>query len=249
MPSRSALLLMAAIGLSWLAGSPAMTREIHNDGENGYGIVPTGLTPRYPDGWDCSPLTSLYASWVDVDGLPRKEIHSGVDGGRLGETILAPAAGAVRAVWEANWGWGREGALLIRHSRADLNLRSGPPFYYSAFYHMRLEDTRAMQSGGEVRRGQVLGSVSRPGGKRRYLPEVHWEVYEVSNDDALVWDLNDLGFRYWMNASAKLVDPLELLGLEKPPLRDGSVLIQPFAENDDFAKFRGFTYILPCRRK
>ena len=79
--------------------------------------------------------TSLNASWIDVDGSMRDEKHSGVDGGRLNDEILAPAPGTVRAVWKADWGWGREGALLIVHTREELGLEDGPAFYYSEFDH------------------------------------------------------------------------------------------------------------------
>src|ERR1700691_3004866 len=99
----------------------------------GYDIKPTGLRPEYPKGFACSPLTSLYASWIDVDGTRRKEPHSGVDGGRLGDPILAPGPGTVRAVWEADWGWGREGALLIQHAPRQLNVRDRAAFFYSEF--------------------------------------------------------------------------------------------------------------------
>ena len=108
----------------------------------GYDITPTDLKPVYPAGYECSPLTSLYASWIDVDGSRRDEIHSGVDGGRLNDEILAPAPGTVRAVWKADWGWGREGALLIVHKREELGLRDGPAFYYSEFDHLRWDDGR-----------------------------------------------------------------------------------------------------------
>lgn len=93
----------------------------------GYGIVETGLYRIYPRGYSCSRLTSLYASMIDVDGSRRDRPHSGVDGGSLGDAIFAPADGTVKATWLANWGWGEEGALIIRHSRKDLNLRTGPP--------------------------------------------------------------------------------------------------------------------------
>ena len=95
------------------------------------------LTPDYPLDRDCSPLTSLFSSWDDVDGTKRDEPHSGVDGGRLGDAILAPAPGKIIAVWRANWGWGMEGALMIRHSKEDLGLTSGPDAYYSEFDHLR----------------------------------------------------------------------------------------------------------------
>ena len=100
-----------------------------------------GLLPSYPDG--CSPLTSLYASWTDVDGSQRDEAHSGVDGGRLGEPIFAPGPGEVRAVWVADWGWGKEGALLVRHSAKELNLDEGAEYYYSAFDHINYDEIEA----------------------------------------------------------------------------------------------------------
>ena len=106
----------------------------------GYDLHKTGLIPRYPDDYNCSPLTSLYASWDDVDGTRRDEVHSGVDGGRLGDPILAPASGEIRAAWKANWGWGEEGALLLRHTREELGLQHGPEFFYSEFDHLRLRD-------------------------------------------------------------------------------------------------------------
>ena len=126
---------------------------------------PQRLTPEYPLDRDCSPLTSLYLSWDDVDGTKRSEPHSGVDGGRLGDAILAPAAGVVIAVWRADWGWGLEGALMIRHSREDLGLTGGPDFYYSEFDHLRYDEIRNIRVGKRVKRGERLATVNRPGGK------------------------------------------------------------------------------------
>jgi hypothetical protein len=139
----------------------------------GYDLHKTGLIPRYPDGHDCSPLTSLYASWDDVDGTRRDEVHSDVDGGRLGDPILAPASGEIRAAWKANWGWGEEGALLLRHTREELGLQDGPEFFYSEFDHLRLRDAQSFAEGDPIVRGQQLATVFRPGGNPEYLPEVH----------------------------------------------------------------------------
>jgi hypothetical protein len=75
----------------------------------GYDITETGLRPVYPRDRACSRLTSLYASWIDVDGTRRDEKHSGIDGGRLGDAVLAPAPGTVRRVWVADWGQGHGG--------------------------------------------------------------------------------------------------------------------------------------------
>ena len=214
----------------------------------GYGIKPTGLKPVYPSQYDCSPLTSLYASWVDVDGSHRDEIHTGVDGGRFGEWIRAPAAGTVRAAWEANWQWGREGSLLLVHSRNDVNLDSGPEFYYSEFDHLDYADIRHFAPGQRIERGQILARVSRPGGQPGFLPEVHWEVWEV-DADRLNWKSNKFNAPVWHNKSAILIDPLYMLGLNKPPIDDFGVQITPFEDCSGKRDCRGFTYILPCNRK
>jgi murein DD-endopeptidase MepM/ murein hydrolase activator NlpD len=215
----------------------------------GLGIKRTGLIPRYPPGLSCPPMTSLYASWDDVDGTQRDEPHSGIDAGRLGDQILAPAPGVIRAAWRANWGWGDEGAILIRHSREDLGLSSGPEFYYSEYDHLRYEDVRNFVENARVERGAPLATVFRPGGNSQYLPEVHWEVWQVKDDDLTIWKVNQFGGRYWTNKSADLIDPLYMLSLNAPPNDDGSVDLQIFDAEADYRTFRGFTYIFPCRNK
>lgn len=215
----------------------------------GIDIRRTGLFPRYPDGYRCSPLTSLYASWDDVDGTRRDERHSGVDGGRLGDAILAPADGVVLAAWQANWGWGQEGSVLIRHTKEDLGLGEGPAFYYSEFDHLRMEEVRRLTEGEKVSRGQRIATVFRPGGKAQYLPEVHWEVWQVDDDSSLRWSTNRYGGRYWTNKTAHLIDPLYLLSLNGTIGEDGSVDIPVYDPQIDYSQFRGFSYILPCTPK
>jgi len=204
------------------------------------------LIPKYPANLDCSPLTSLVSSWNDVDGSKRDEPHSGVDGGRLGEPILAPASGTVIALWTANWGWGPEGAMLIRHSRMDLGLQSGPSYYYSEFDHLRYAEIRSIAVGQRIKRGERLATVFRPGGKSQYPPEVHWEVWAIDDDAASKWTKNKFGGAYWKNRTGHLVDPLAMLALNTPHNADGSVDIPVFDRSRDYRKFRGFTYILPC---
>jgi murein DD-endopeptidase MepM/ murein hydrolase activator NlpD len=230
-------------------GGLAMKARANDRDLKGYGMTKTGLTPIYAEGFVCSPLTSLYASWVDVDGSRRGEAHSGVDGGRLGEALLAPAPGNVVAAWKADWGWGDEGALLIQHSREQLNLRDGAPSYYSAFYHLRFEDVEGFQAGQAIARGQQLANVFRPGGKKRYLPEVHWEVWEISDPETMRWIENKHGRPDWVNKTAMLIDPLYLLSREMPPSADKDVLMTPFEAGKDYRTFRGFTYILRCERR
>ena len=215
----------------------------------GLDIKKTGLIPRYPVGLACPPMTSFYASWDDVDGTRRHEPHSGVDAGRLGDDILAPASGVVIAAWKANWGWGEEGALLIRHRREDIGLATGPKFYFSEFDHLRYDELHAFQEGTRIERGAPLGMVFRPGGKSRYLPEVHWEVWQVDDDDATRWSLNEFGARYWTNKTAHLVDPLYTLSLNAPLNEDGGVNIPVFEADLSYDGFRGFTYIFSCRER
>lgn len=232
-----------------VVGSHAMSNRTLDSSRKGYDISPTGLVPRYPEGYACSPLTSLYASWIDVDGSHRGEQHSGVDGGRIDDWVLAPAAGTVRAVWEADWGWGREGALLIVHAREDLGLRKGPHFYYSEFDHVRYDEVSKFRPGQRISRGERLAQVTRPGGNKNYLPEVHWEVWEVSDDSKLRWTKRDGRRETWTNPSARLIDPLFLLAAENGIDEDGGVLLTPYQPERDFSTFRGFTYILPCTAK
>ena len=215
----------------------------------GYDIKPTGLRPRYPSGHACSPLTSLYASWRDVDGSGRDEPHSGIDGGRLGEPVLAPAPGVVRAVWQADWGWGPEGALLIRHTPDDLNLDDGVQHYYSAFYHLKMDELQGYRVGQHIERGQTLAHVDRPGGRSFYLPEVHLEVYEVRNDNATRWHENSRGIAYWTNRTSRLIDPLYLMSREPGTLEGTNVMLEPFRAGKDYKDFSGFTYILPCTKR
>jgi hypothetical protein len=217
--------------------------------QKGYDITKTGLMPRYPSHQSCSPLTSLYASWDDVDGTRRKEPHSGVDGGRLGDQILSPASGHVVALWRANWGWGEEQALLVEHTKKELNVGGRQDLvYFSEFDHLNLKEPIKFAPGESIARGQPLATVFRPGGRDEYLPEVHWEVWESTAGSRLTWKRNKFGGRYWTDPAARLVDPLYMLSLNEPPRDDLNVDIHPYDPDRDYSQFSGFTYILPCPR-
>jgi murein DD-endopeptidase MepM/ murein hydrolase activator NlpD len=218
-------------------------------GLKGYDTTRTRLKPTFPHNFECSPLTSLYASWIDVDGTRRDEIHSGIDGGRLGDPVLAPASGRVRRVWVADWGQGREGALLIAHRREDLGLSRGADLYYAEFDHLRYGDISGLKEGQRIVRGQQIASVFRPGGKSRYLPEVHLETYEVADDNALTWNIGEHGTAYFKNPKSRLIDPLYLFSLEVRPNARREVEIQPFDAQRNYGGFRGYTYHLPCRKR
>src|SRR5690242_12829370 len=107
-----------------------------------------------------------------------------------GRRNSAPAPGVAIAAWKANWGWGEEGALLIRHTREELGLTHGARYSFSEFDHLRYDAVGAYGKGKVVKRGDVLGTVFRPGGKARYFPEVHWEVWEVEDDTEMSWPIN-----------------------------------------------------------
>lgn len=241
--------LALAIGFAPGWGTQALATKKSDLDLKGYGITTTGLKPDYPAGFACSRLTSLYASWIDVDGSRRDEPHSGVDGGRLGDPILAPGDGTVHAVWHADWGWGPEGALLIVHDRAQLNLTDGPEFYFSEFDHLKYADINHLKVGDKVTRGEQLANVFLPGGHKEYLPEVHWEVWELENNTALSWRKNKVGGAFWTNDTARLIDPLYMLSRNSPPHDAGGVALTPFFAGQDYSTFRGFTYILPCQTR
>ena len=69
--------LAIATAMAGPLGSGAANAQQDNgqqqDDQNpkGYDITPTGPSLAYPAGYECSPLTSLYASWIDVDGSMR----------------------------------------------------------------------------------------------------------------------------------------------------------------------------------
>jgi len=244
---------VAGCGSTCLKLAAAETTQMPTDATEeklkGYDITSTGLEPRYPKDYVCPALTSLYASWIDVDRTRRDERHSGIDGGRLGDAILAPAPGTVRRVWVADWGQGHEGALLVVHTREDLNLSAGPKFYYAEFDHLKYGDISGLKEGQRIARGERIASVYRPGGKRRYLPEVHLEVYEVGEDDALTWGVSERGTEYFKNPTSRLIDPLYLLSLEVRPSWRLEVPITPFEPQRDYSVFKGFTYFLLCRKR
>lgn len=246
---RGCLLFLALIPASLSTSAMANTQRwsAGDAVRKGYGITESGLVPVYPKGFACSELTSTYASWVDVDGRPRDAVHSGVDGGRLGEWIVAPGPGTVRAVWEANWRWGKEGALLLTHTAEELNLTGGVPLYFTVYDHLKWEEIQHLKPGQKIRRGQRLARVYRPAGRVQYLPEVHFEVWEADHDK-LTWITNMHGGAEWRNETARLIDPLYMFGRHSGQ-RDGRfVKIKPFEPKKRYGAFRGFTYIFECPR-
>ncbi|MEH6632243.1 MAG: M23 family metallopeptidase [Halopseudomonas aestusnigri] len=226
--------------------TPAVSSEFEL---KGYDATPSGLIPVYPTQLLCPQLSSLYGSWEDVDGSNREERHVGVDGGCLGDEILAPADGTLIAIWKRNRELGGDWSILIAHSPDDLNIKDEGSVYYSEFDHLRFEQLSHLNLNQRISRGQRIAFVDRPGGNRAYLAEVHWEVYEVPEADknAIIWKIEGKGDVVWWNYSARLIDPLYFMPIEKT--NDGHYLahITPYSRNENYSSFVGFTYILGCR--
>ena len=64
-----------------------------------------------------------------------------------------------------------------------------------------------------------------------------------------MWHENSRGRPNWSNRTAKLVDPLYMLSREPGTLEGHAVRIVPFRRGEDYSRYRGFNYILPCTRK
>lgn len=229
-------------------GAPGQPADAGTIALKGYDATPTGLFPAYPADRVCPELTSLYGSWIDVDGSGRDEAHGGVDGGGFGDVIVAPADGTILALWRNDHGWGEEWNLLIQHTPGDLNVEDDGFVFFSEFDHLSEADIAHLTEGQRVVRGQPIGRVRRPGGNPAYLPEVHWEIYEVpaAAQGDLDWQPNAHGGQIWWNPSARLIDPLFMMSRQEPPRDDGAVAIQPFSADQDFRAFRGFTYLFVC---
>jgi murein DD-endopeptidase MepM/ murein hydrolase activator NlpD len=208
---------------------------------------PTGLAPVYPEEFVCSPITSPFGSMTDLDLSRRSQPHVGIDLGNPGDVVIAPANGTVRAIWRVQHEWGNDWNVLIIHVPADLNLPKSPVVYFAEFDHLQSDDIAHLKAGDRLRRGDRIGVVRHPGNNSRFRAEVHLEVYEVpaNRQNEISWH-TDLGFRYWLNPSAQVIDPLYLLAHHQNEIVNGKVEIVPFLPDGDYRDFRGFTYPLFC---
>ena len=225
--------------------SPALAQGF--DPESG--IPQGGLHPVFPKGFTCPPITSYYASWLDVDGTRREDVHEGIDLGNWGDAILAPADGTVVAVWATDVSYGPEWNLLISHKAAEMGL-DGDMVYFSEFDHLGA-DVSALHAGQTLERGQKIASVQVPGGVRSYIPETHWETYRLpaSRVGETYWADNGLerGFLTWFNPYAVVVDPLSLMALHQEDRKKANIIAYDVARN--FDNFVGFTYPLACVKR
>jgi len=232
---------MWRVGLILLA-SPALAQGFVAES----GIPHGGLHPAFPPGYSCPPITSYFASWLDVDGSRRDEVHEGIDLGNWGDVILAPADGTVMAVWATDVGYGPEWNLLISHTAADMGLE-GDTVYLSEFDHLGA-DVSALQAGQQLARGQKIATVQVPGGVRSYIPETHWETYRLpaARMGETYWADNglDRGFLTWFNPYAELTDPLSLMALHQESRKNAKIIA--YDATRSFQGFAGFTYPLAC---
>ena len=233
----------------FLAFNMTLAPESSAQAIKGYDAIPTGLVPQYPFDSVCPALTSLYGSMTDVDGSKREKPHTGVDGGRFGDVVIAPADGKIIAVWETNHGWGPEWSVLISHTSRDLNLSENDVLFLSEFDHLERKDVAHLRKDNRIKRGQTLGKVRHPGGNPEFPAETHWEVYEVplSAENNSSWIKNKHGGDIWVNQSARLIDPLYMLSRNQRKNSRGRVDLTPFTKGNDYSAFRGFTYIFECQ--
>jgi murein DD-endopeptidase MepM/ murein hydrolase activator NlpD len=202
----------------------------HLDSLEGFDASPTILRPVYPDTHRCARITSLYGSWIDLDGTRRDVRHEGIDIGEFGGIVLAPSSGVIMAVWETDHGWGKDWSVLIGHADRDLASHDPTIAYYSEFDHLRSDDIDHLRVGDSVARGQEIGVVRHPGGDPQFRAEVHWEVYAVATARRhdLTWDVDGNGNETWWNGSADLIDPLLAMSRGQAGPVDGGVEIVPF---------------------
>ncbi len=247
----SALRALSPICATLVATLNVAVASNHLDSLKGYDASPTVPRPVYPDTHTCSRITSLYGSWMDLDGTRREERHVGIDVGEFGDTVLAPAAGVVTAIWETDHGWGKDWNVLIGHSAADLDMPDPGIAYYSEFDHLQFGDIEHLLVGNTVMRGEEIGVVRHPGGNQQFRPEVHWEVYEVATARRhdLVWKVDGNGNEFWWNGSADLIDPLFLMSRGQAEPVDGKVDIVPFDSDVEPSRYRGFTYPILCKER
>ncbi len=205
------------------------------------------LTPAYPADLGCGRISSLFGDPTDLDGSPRPEPHEGIDLGDFGDLVIAPADGLVRAVWRVEHDWGDDWNLLLVHSPGDLSLPDSGLVYFTEFDHLQRRDLGRLEAGSRLRRGDRIGRVRHPGNDPRFRAELHVEVYEVpaARQDELSWR-TDLGFRYWLLPSARLVDPLAMMALHQEEVLAGRVQVVPFWPGTDYRGFKGLTYPLAC---
>jgi hypothetical protein len=196
MPCKSAILFLFIVAIR--ADFYTNFARAGTDMESG--ATDTKLHPAYPAKFPCGRITSKFGSMIDLDGSRRDRPHVGMDFGEFGDTVIAPAPGKVKAIWQVQHDWGNDWNVLIVHSQSDLNMDNPSVAYLTEFDHLQITDLGALRLGQRFARGDKIDTVRHPGANPIFRAEVHMEVYEVriENLNNIVWK-NDGGFRYWLN--------------------------------------------------
>lgn len=167
---------MAALGEElWCAIGRAMECDIAL--AKAYGLIETGLRPRFPAGLSCPDIDEQYAiSYSSKRG--REQYHGGIDmPAPRGTPIVAAADGVVVGKYDGVDSYrGRE--LILRHSPEETGF---PVWIYTQYAHFDIMPT--LEVGDRVKLGQELGltgnsGIGRNGGqsnKRR--PAIHFAAW------------------------------------------------------------------------
>lgn len=160
---------LASVVVAAVLAGTAFPAEARRSGETAVAVEtrsaevhPTGLSPRFPEGVDCAPVSSPYGSPTRYDGSRRPDDRNGGRHGGMdlslavGTPLLAVADGEVIALgrggrMEGNFVW-----LRIAPEA------SGLPFWTFAKYQ-HLDALPNLQPGDRVRRGAPLGPAGRSG--------------------------------------------------------------------------------------
>ena len=142
-----------------------MAMRANMDAMEARGFLSTGLTPAYPDGFDCPKVTSPFSAQTRSDGSWRsKKYFKGFHGGmdipeQKGAPLIAMADGEVIVKHEgSDDGIGGLG-LWLRHAPADTGLDK---YVFIEYKHLdRLPPN--LEIGQRVKMGEVIGEVGNTG--------------------------------------------------------------------------------------
>lgn len=174
---------MGGAGRMGRGGATAGTADLSPDGvERRDGkITASGLAVAFPDGFECAPIASPFASPTRFDGSSRRGdrfegLHGGMDLSlKEGTPLLAMAGGEVIARGE---GGRLEGVFLwLRHAPAE----TGLPFWVFAKYQ-HLAALPELQAGERVQAGQIVARSGKTGTAGGYYgaagyPHLHLSTF------------------------------------------------------------------------
>ncbi|NKB57404.1 MAG: peptidoglycan DD-metalloendopeptidase family protein [Alphaproteobacteria bacterium] len=180
------------------------------------GLIETGLTPRFPAGFDCRDIDEAWAISY-THKRDREAYHGGIDmPAPFGTPIVAVASG--RVVAKSMGERGHRGIeIILRHSPEDTGL---PVWVYTQYAHF--DEMPKQQVGQRVQRGEVLGPTGNSGktglsGKER-RPAIHFAAWFSPSPKFFA------GRRKVVPVDGKWLDPLALYR-KKPPFDSYSLRV------------------------